>query len=131
MTTPFISYPIRSDQSHCSLGWTSVVEQPHAAESPTGNEQARSRSRLQRAQIPKRSIANLLIGRSHIRDDRAGEFGRQALIQPLGGEQTEVAAGHVDHAGRIFNLWQRRLVMGLRMIAGREGYVRRAITIGE
>jgi hypothetical protein len=59
-------YQLRMDAlagTRVSIGLKSLG---NAAESPSGNEQARSRRRLQRAQIRKRCIANLLIGRCHV-----------------------------------------------------------------
>ena len=61
----------------------------------------------------------------------AGKIFRQSFITPLLSEQARIAARHVDDARGVFQLRQRRPVVRLRMMAGREDHIRRTVAAGE
>ena len=83
------------------------------ADGPAGDEQTGARRWVGSAEIGERGVEDLLIGLGGVGDDGAGEVGREPFGQPLGGEQCEVAAGHVDDAGGVFKLRQRGVVVRL------------------
>jgi hypothetical protein len=66
-----------------------------------------------------------------VRDYGAWEDGWKAFLKPLFGEQLQVAPGHVDDAGCIFNLGQGSVVVRLSVMTGGEGNAGRAAAISE
>src|ERR1035441_4386617 len=101
------------------------------ADGPAGNQQAGRESGFGVAEGGKGGPPNLLAGQSGARDHGAGELRREALLEPLPRQKVQIAARHVDDAGRVLQHRQRRLVVRLGVMAGGEDHIRRAIPAGE
>ncbi len=98
---------------------------------PAGDEQAGGGDGFGVAEGGESGTSDLLVGLTGARNDRAGEVGRQAFLEPLERKQTEIAAGHVDDARGVFDLRQRRVIVRLRVMAGGEDDVGGRVAAGE
>src|SRR5271169_6265594 len=108
-----------------------VLSHSSITESPTSDEQARGECRCSFAESTEGRTAHFLVRLRGARDENAREVSGQSFVKPLGGEQGEVTAGHVNDAGRVFDLGERRLVVRLGMVASRENDVGCAVSVGE
>jgi hypothetical protein len=110
------------------FGATGFAQLPQG---PAGDEDAGGGGGGDGGERAERGVYDLLIGLRGARDHGARQIGGKTFRKPLGSQQVEVAAGHVDHARAGFERGQCLAVVRLGVMAGGEDDMRGPLAICE
>ena len=94
------------------------------SDGPASDEQAGSGDGFGVTEGGESGTSDLLVGVTGARNDRAGELGWQAFLEPFQCEQTHIAARHINDARGVFEMRKRCVIVRLRVVACREDDVR-------